>query len=320
MKFHVPMQTENFLLFFNDAFQPNVLSFISFKKSPPDTLLKTMNSLSLNHNSYEPSPPKLQKSNLVAELSEIPISQLTELKTCLQEDVYDILSTIKDPEFPTKTLGSLKTSVKNPKRIKNMVQQSSTSDLANSLSSSSDFPDSQNNQIEQTSIKRKLPSEEPTTNTFNTNTLRNALEKADSIHKNVINLEDIDVQIKGKNGIYHFFINITYTPTVAHCSLTSLIGLSIHCKLNRDFPLRCHDAMFQMIDEDFLHYFYRDQDVEDEEKIRFKMKILVFPGSHSTESEVNRQINDKERRFAALENRRLVEKIEGLIEESENDY
>ena len=78
--------------------------------------------------------------------------------------------------------------------------------------------------------------------------------------------------------------------------------------------------MFQMIDEDFLHYFYKDQDVEDEEKIRFKMKILVFPGSHSTESEVNRQINDKERRFAALENGRLVEKIEGLIEESENDY
>ena len=42
---------------------------------------------------------------------------------------------------------------------------------------------------------------------------------------------------------------------------------------------------------------------------RFKTEVLVFPGSHSSELAVNKQLNDKERVAAALENTNLLEKV-----------
>lgn len=42
---------------------------------------------------------------------------------------------------------------------------------------------------------------------------------------------------------------------------------------------------------------------------RFKVDIFVSPGSHSSEAAVNKQLNDKERVCAALENAALLEKV-----------
>jgi hypothetical protein len=57
------------------------------------------------------------------------------------------------------------------------------------------------------------------------------------------------------------------------------IGLAIHLRLLRELP----------------HY----QD--------YKIKIVCEPGSHLKQAEVEKQMNDKERIAAALENKQIVE-------------
>ena len=42
---------------------------------------------------------------------------------------------------------------------------------------------------------------------------------------------------------------------------------------------------------------------------RFKVDVYVAPGSHSSEHAVNKQLNDKERVAAALENPMLLDKV-----------
>ena len=64
-----------------------------------------------------------------------------------------------------------------------------------------------------------------------------------------------------------------------HCSMATLIGLCIRVQLLRALPPR------------------------------FKVDIFVSPGSHSSESAVNKQLNDKERVAAALENPALLDKV-----------
>lgn len=71
-------------------------------------------------------------------------------------------------------------------------------------------------------------------------------------------------------------IVIVFTPTVPHCSMSTLIGLCLRVKLLRSLPPR------------------------------FKIDIYVEPGSHVSELQVNKQLNDKERVAAALENSSLL--------------
>jgi len=78
---------------------------------------------------------------------------------------------------------------------------------------------------------------------------------------------------------------VTFVPTVPHCSLASLIGLCIREKLKRTLPYRT------------------------------KINIFVKEGSHASEEDVNKQINDKERVAAAMENPNLLELIDACIEE-----
>ena len=75
-------------------------------------------------------------------------------------------------------------------------------------------------------------------------------------------------------------VKVAFTPTVPHCSMATLIGLSIRVKLLRVLPRR------------------------------LKVDIVVSPGSHSSEAAVNKQLNDKERVAAALENSNLLEKVD----------
>ena len=72
---------------------------------------------------------------------------------------------------------------------------------------------------------------------------------------------------------------VFFTPTVSHCSMATLIGLCIRVQLLRALPRR------------------------------FKVDIYVSPGSHSSEHAVNKQLNDKERVAAALENPTLQTKV-----------
>ncbi|KAI0045153.1 FAM96B protein [Auriscalpium vulgare] len=89
-------------------------------------------------------------------------------------------------------------------------------------------------------------------------------------------------QVTVTNHKNHVFVE--FTPTVPHCGMSTLIGLSIRVRLLRSLPTR------------------------------FKVDIKVKPGSHQSENAVNKQLNDKERVAAALENPALVEVLETCLE------
>eukprot|EP00470_Lotharella_oceanica_P003050 CAMPEP_0170172804 /NCGR_PEP_ID=MMETSP0040_2-20121228/6076_1 /TAXON_ID=641309 /ORGANISM="Lotharella oceanica, Strain CCMP622" /LENGTH=162 /DNA_ID=CAMNT_0010413653 /DNA_START=18 /DNA_END=506 /DNA_ORIENTATION=- len=98
----------------------------------------------------------------------------------------------------------------------------------------------------------------------------------------VAKLDDIHVDNKNNR------IRIEFTPTIPHCSMATLIGLSIRVKLLRSLPPR------------------------------FKVDIAISPGTHNQEKAVNKQLNDKERVAAALENSNLlnvVNKCLGMVKE-----
>lgn len=91
---------------------------------------------------------------------------------------------------------------------------------------------------------------------------------------NVVREDDIVVDDPGCR------VKVSFTPTVPHCSMATLIGLSIRVKLARTLPKR------------------------------FKVDVVIAPGTHSSERAVNKQLNDKERVAAALENVNLLEKVD----------
>lgn len=82
---------------------------------------------------------------------------------------------------------------------------------------------------------------------------------------NVVNLER--VYLRSEN-----FVEVFFTPTIPHCSMAQMIGLMIKVKLSRFLPRG------------------------------FKTRVLITPGTHVNELDVNKQINDKERVAAAVEN------------------
>lgn len=77
----------------------------------------------------------------------------------------------------------------------------------------------------------------------------------------------------------HTSISVEFTPTIPHCSMATLIGLSLRVKLHRSLPRRV------------------------------KVSVQIRQGTHQSEKAVNKQLNDKERVAAALENQNLLEVV-----------
>jgi hypothetical protein len=103
------------------------------------------------------------------------------------------------------------------------------------------------------------------------------------------------------------YVRIDFTPTIPHCSMATLIGLCIRVKLLRSLPER------------------------------FKVDVNVREGTHQSEKAgkynlgnerltillanivtfvVNKQLNDKERVAAALENNNLLEVVNQCLSSS----
>uniref|UniRef100_A0A6M2DV85 MIP18 family-like domain-containing protein n=1 Tax=Xenopsylla cheopis TaxID=163159 RepID=A0A6M2DV85_XENCH len=80
-------------------------------------------------------------------------------------------------------------------------------------------------------------------------------------------------------------VRIEFNPTVPHCSLATLIGLCIRIKIERSI------------------------------NHKLKLDIYIKKGAHATEEEINKQINDKERIAAAMENPNLRELVESCIQD-----
>ncbi|KAK4748389.1 hypothetical protein SAY87_014975 [Trapa incisa] len=79
------------------------------------------------------------------------------------------------------------------------------------------------------------------------------------------------------------YVRVTFTPTVEHCSMATIIGLCLRVKLTRSLPSK------------------------------YKVDIRVAPGSHATEAAVNKQLNDKERVAAAMENPGIVALVDDCL-------
>eukprot|EP00405_Crypthecodinium_cohnii_P013980 CAMPEP_0206453090 /NCGR_PEP_ID=MMETSP0324_2-20121206/20330_1 /ASSEMBLY_ACC=CAM_ASM_000836 /TAXON_ID=2866 /ORGANISM="Crypthecodinium cohnii, Strain Seligo" /LENGTH=174 /DNA_ID=CAMNT_0053923297 /DNA_START=65 /DNA_END=589 /DNA_ORIENTATION=- len=94
---------------------------------------------------------------------------------------------------------------------------------------------------------------------------------SDPEHPN-LSLEQLKVVQPGHVWVDDTRIFIRFTPTVPTCSVATLIGLTIKAKLQRSLPRR------------------------------YKVDVEIFPGTHNQEDQVNKQLNDKERVAAALEN------------------
>jgi len=90
---------------------------------------------------------------------------------------------------------------------------------------------------------------------------------------NVVEEEKIQVDDAKNSVVIHF------TPTIPHCTMATLIGLAIRVKLLRSLPTR------------------------------FKVEIFITPETHSSEEQINKQLNDKERVAAALENSQLLDVV-----------
>jgi metal-sulfur cluster biosynthetic enzyme len=82
-------------------------------------------------------------------------------------------------------------------------------------------------------------------------------------------------------------VDVSFTPTIPHCSMATLIGLCIRAKLHRALPPR------------------------------FKVDVHITPGTHASEAAVNKQLADKERVAAALENGHLLDVVNKCLKNTD---
>ncbi len=109
------------------------------------------------------------------------------------------------------------------------------------------------------------------------------LEELEVVRENLVSVS----RLSSESSFYS--VKVEFVPTVPHCSLATLIGLCLITKLNRELPSG-----------------------------RFKIDLAIAEGSHSTGPEITKQINDKERVAAALENPNLRQTVEECIRDNES--
>lgn len=100
-----------------------------------------------------------------------------------------------------------------------------------------------------------------------------------------LTLEELNVVREDQISIDHSnnVVSVDFSPTINRCSMAPLIGLSIIVKLLRTLP----DKM--------------------------KIDVRISSGTHDAEEAYNKQLNDKERVAAALENSNLLSVINSCI-------
>jgi len=116
-------------------------------------------------------------------------------------------------------------------------------------------------------------------------TIRDPEKPATLEDLNVVYIDGIFIKPPTADNVQ--VIRIEFNPTVPHCSLATLIGLCIRVKVERS-----------------IHHL-------------IKLDIYIKKGAHTTEEEINKQINDKERIAAAMENPNLRELVEKCIKDED---
>lgn len=92
----------------------------------------------------------------------------------------------------------------------------------------------------------------------------------------VVNLPDIYITPSASANGKISTVLVEVTPTITHCSLATVIGLGVRVRLEQALPPR------------------------------FRIDVRIKEGTHSTADAVNKQLGDKERVAAALENGTLM--------------
>lgn len=103
----------------------------------------------------------------------------------------------------------------------------------------------------------------------------------------VVSLEQVEVNDESgeSSSLAPSTVKVRFTPTIPHCSMATLIGLSLTVKLMRSLPAR------------------------------FKISVQIEPGTHASENAINKQLRDKERICAALENKHLAGVVNKCIKQ-----
>ena len=99
----------------------------------------------------------------------------------------------------------------------------------------------------------------------------------------VVNLPDIRIAPLSRNSKLQK-VTVLLTPTINHCSLATVIGLGVRVRLEQALPPR------------------------------YRVDVRIKEGTHSSAEEVNKQLSDKERVAAALENRQLWGVLRKMME------
>ena len=102
----------------------------------------------------------------------------------------------------------------------------------------------------------------------------------------VVSLSDISIKptIPSRPQSTLQTVTVLVTPTITHCSLATVIGLGVRVRLEQSLPAR------------------------------FRVDVRIKEGTHSTAQEVNKQLADKERVAAAMENGTLMGVLKKMLE------
>jgi len=98
----------------------------------------------------------------------------------------------------------------------------------------------------------------------------------------VVSLEQVKVNNQKRE------VEVSFTPTIPHCSSASIIGLMIRTKLGRGLPEN------------------------------YKIAVSITKGTHNSDTEISKQLADKERVSAALENKNISKQINKRIKDTDD--
>lgn len=99
----------------------------------------------------------------------------------------------------------------------------------------------------------------------------------------VAKLDDISIQRPTSPRSRISTVTVLLTPTTSACSLTTVIGLGVKVRLLQALPPR------------------------------FRVDVRIKEGTSQTADEVNKQLGDKERVAAAMENRNLINVVNTML-------
>jgi metal-sulfur cluster biosynthetic enzyme len=99
----------------------------------------------------------------------------------------------------------------------------------------------------------------------------------------VVSLPDIFILPPASSNSKISTVRVLVTPTITHCSLATVIGLGVRVRLEQSLPPR------------------------------FRVDVRIKEGTHASDEATNKQLGDKERVAAAMENGTLVGVIKKML-------